>query len=109
MPNDPIYLEGGGPIQHAWLIFRPFATPLTEDTYTGRIDHDFSEKWHFMASYRSMREVNLTTNQVDIGGVLARRLAGAAGGSSAARPGSVFWVVRADHCALAHSDKRFCF
>lgn len=33
-----------------------------------RLDHDFSEKWHFMASYRYYNLQNLTTNQVDIGG-----------------------------------------
>ncbi|HLH39215.1 MAG TPA: carboxypeptidase-like regulatory domain-containing protein [Bryobacteraceae bacterium] len=36
----------------------------------GRIDHDFSEKWRFMASYRYYGLTQLTTNQVDIGGAL---------------------------------------
>ena len=35
-----------------------------------RIDHDFSDKWHFYVTYRDYKLVNLTTNQVDIGGVL---------------------------------------
>ena len=35
-----------------------------------RIDHDFGEKWRLFATYRYMRLVNLTTNQVDIGGLL---------------------------------------
>ena len=35
-----------------------------------RIDHDFSDKWHFYLTYRDFKLVNLTTNQVDIGGVL---------------------------------------
>jgi hypothetical protein len=36
----------------------------------GRVDHDFSEKWRFMASYRYYALSQLTTNQVDIGGAL---------------------------------------
>ncbi len=44
------------------------ATPLTSNNYVGRIDHDFSDKWRFMTSYRDYRYVQLTTNQVDIGG-----------------------------------------
>ena len=35
----------------------------------GRIDHDFSDKWHWYGTYRDVRFVNLTNNQVDIGGV----------------------------------------
>ncbi len=66
LPNDP--LSGDNYNTQGYLS--TIRAPLTEDTYTGRIDHDFSEKYHFMSSYRTMREVNLTTNQVDIGGVL---------------------------------------
>ncbi len=35
-----------------------------------RLDHDFGPKWHLMASYRYYNFQNLTSNQVDIGGVL---------------------------------------
>src|SRR5208282_1543782 len=31
-------------------------------------DHDFSDKWRFMTSYRYLRLSNLTTNQTDVGG-----------------------------------------
>ena len=44
--------------------------PITSNQYTGRIDHDFSDKWHFMASYRDYKFVKLGTQQVDIGGAL---------------------------------------
>jgi len=46
------------------------ATPITSNQYTARIDHDFTEKWHFMASYRDYKFVKLGTQQVDIGGAL---------------------------------------
>jgi hypothetical protein len=42
--------------------------PLTQDVYVGRLDHDFGPNWRFFSSYRAMRLVSLTTNQVDIGG-----------------------------------------
>jgi hypothetical protein len=46
-------------------------TPLTSNSYVGRIDHDLNDRWRFYATYRDMKLVNLTTNQVDVGGVLA--------------------------------------
>ncbi len=68
--NDSLY-SGTGADQHNVIGFlSTLKTPLTDDIYVGRIDHDFSEKWHFFGTYRFMRLVNLTSNQVDIGGVL---------------------------------------
>ncbi len=43
--------------------------PQTSNNYVGRIDHDFGDKWHYFLSYRDYKLVNLTGNQVDIGGV----------------------------------------
>ncbi len=107
MPNDPIY--SGGDQFNTQGYLSTIRAPLTEDTYTGRIDHDFSEKWHFMTTYRTMREVNLTTNQVDIGGVLP--------GDSLGQPAAVaprdqvpsYWASGPDYRAFAHRDKQFCF
>jgi Carboxypeptidase regulatory-like domain len=46
-------------------------TPQSSKFLATRMDHDFSSKWHMMASYRWYDlSSNLTTNQVDIGGVL---------------------------------------
>ena len=44
--------------------------PETTKFMVGRIDHDFGEKWRLMASYRYYALNQLTTNQVDIGGLL---------------------------------------
>jgi Carboxypeptidase regulatory-like domain len=44
--------------------------PQSSDFLATRADHDFGAKWHLMASYRYYRFTNLTSNQVDIGGVL---------------------------------------
>jgi hypothetical protein len=46
-------------------------SPLTTNTYVGRIDHDFGEKNRLMATYRDLSLISLTTNQVDIGGAFA--------------------------------------
>ena len=42
--------------------------PLTSNAFVGRVDHDFGDNWKLMSSYRYARIINLTTNQVDIGG-----------------------------------------
>lgn len=70
LPNDPIYASNGADLYNVQGFLSTIRAPLTSNSYVGRIDHDFGEKWRFMASYRSLRLVSLTTNQVDIGGVL---------------------------------------
>jgi hypothetical protein len=45
-------------------------TPQSSNFLATRMDHDFGAKWHLMASYRYYSLTNLTSNQVDIGGVL---------------------------------------
>jgi Carboxypeptidase regulatory-like domain len=44
--------------------------PLSNDFGVVRIDHDFGSKWRFFSAYRIYKNVNPTTNQVDVGGVL---------------------------------------
>ncbi len=44
------------------------------DFGVARLDHDFGSKWHFNSSYRYYKITKATTNQVDIGGVLAGKL-----------------------------------
>jgi hypothetical protein len=45
--------------------------PLSNNFGVGRLDHDFGSKWRFFSSYRYFLQDNPTTNQVDIGGVVA--------------------------------------
>lgn len=68
--NDPLYASNGADGHNVIGYLSTIRTPLTDNIYVGRIDHDFSDKWHFFASYHFMRLDNLTSNQVDIGGVL---------------------------------------
>ena len=69
-PNDPYYASNGADGYNVAGFLSSIRAPLTENNYVTRVDHDFGEKWRLFASYRYMRLVSLTTNQVDIGGVL---------------------------------------
>jgi Carboxypeptidase regulatory-like domain len=42
--------------------------PQNDNFGVVRLDHDFGQKWHFMASYRYYHLVSATDDQVDIGG-----------------------------------------
>ena len=44
--------------------------PLTENSFVGRIDHDFGQNWKLMSSYRYARIINTTNAQYDIGGAI---------------------------------------
>ena len=44
------------------------ALPENDNFVVGRVDHDFSDKWHWMTSYRYYKLTRTTNNQVDIGG-----------------------------------------
>ncbi|HTB10016.1 MAG TPA: carboxypeptidase-like regulatory domain-containing protein [Bryobacteraceae bacterium] len=44
--------------------------PETTKFLVGRVDHDFGPKWRMYSSYRYYALNQLTTNQIDIGGVL---------------------------------------
>ena len=69
--NDPTYGSNGGDGYNVIGYQSTIRAPLDSDTYVGRIDHDFSDKWHFFGSYRFMHLLSLTTNQTDIGGGLS--------------------------------------
>ena len=47
------------------------STPTTSKFVAARIDHDFSPKWHFNATYHFFKLTDTTTDQVDIGGFFA--------------------------------------
>lgn len=70
MPNDSYYASNGADGYNVAGFYSSIRQPLTENSYVSRIDHDFGDKWRLFATYRYMRLVNLTNNQVDIGGLL---------------------------------------
>jgi hypothetical protein len=63
--NNPL----GGDTYNTIGFLGSIRSPLTTNNYVGRIDHDFGDKEHFYVTYRDYKLINLTTNQVDIGGV----------------------------------------
>src|SRR5579883_773082 len=64
LPNNPL----GGDNYNTQGYLGTLRTPQTSNNYVARIDHDFNEKWHWYATYRDYKLVNLTSNQVDVGG-----------------------------------------
>jgi hypothetical protein len=67
LPNNPL---GGDGFGNTYGFLGTIRAPLTTNNYVGRIDHDFGDKEHFYLTYRDYKLISLTTNQVDIGGVL---------------------------------------
>lgn len=70
LPNNPL----GGDGYNTQGFLSTIRAPLTSNSYTGRIDHDLTDKLRWYVTYRDQKFVNLTTNQVDIGGVVAGTL-----------------------------------
>ena len=66
--------------------------PYKDDFIVGRLDHDFGEKWHLMASYRYYKLTRAVDNQVDIGGFFTGDKLGTAA-STANRPVQPWYFV----------------
>jgi hypothetical protein len=67
-PNDPTTNAGDQFNTQGYLS--TIRAPLTSNNYVGRIDHDFNSKQRFFTSFRAFKLLNVTTNQVDVGGIL---------------------------------------
>jgi Carboxypeptidase regulatory-like domain len=67
-PNDCVT---GGDHLNTCAYRSNLSYPLSDNFAVGRLDHDFGSNWRFMASYRIYKENNPTTNQTDVGGLLA--------------------------------------
>jgi len=67
--------------------------PTKSNNEIARIDHDFSDKWRFMSSYRYYRYIDLTTNQVDIGGAISGDKLGTPAGQAPRPQIPSYWVA----------------
>jgi len=68
--------------------------PQKTNFMVGRIDHDFSQKWHLMSSYRYFKfGLNGTSDQVDIGGFFTGDKLGVPTSQSSDPQQAWFWVV----------------
>ena len=72
MPTDFTGAAGDGANVGGYIS--TIRAPLSQNSYVSRIDHDFNEKNRFFATYRYSTVTSLTTNQVDIGGLLGGTL-----------------------------------
>src|SRR5437667_9518849 len=68
LPND---LTAGDTVNTQGYL-TPVALPLRSNLAVGRLDHDFGDKWRFMAGYRYYNFYQLTSLPVDIGGLVQR-------------------------------------
>jgi hypothetical protein len=89
LPNDPL----AGDHFNTQGYLSSIALPITSNNYVARIDHDFSEKWRFMASYRAFRFVKLGTQQVDIGGALPGDTLGVPAARAVRPQNPSLWVI----------------
>ncbi len=90
LPNDPT----AGDLYNTQGYLTSLPLPQSSDFGVIRLDHDFSEKWHFMASYRYYRYFQNTSSQTDIGGLLPGDTFGNAA-ASAPRPQKPSFLVGA--------------
>uniref|UniRef100_Q025D2 Cna B domain protein n=1 Tax=Solibacter usitatus (strain Ellin6076) TaxID=234267 RepID=Q025D2_SOLUE len=67
LPNE---FKNNGDLYNTQGFQSTIRAPLTQNSYVSRIDHDFGTRNRFFGTYRYMSLTNLTTNMVDIGGVL---------------------------------------
>ncbi len=68
--------------------------PEKNNFMVGRIDHDFSAKWHFMSSYRYFKyATNATSDQVDIGGFFSGDTLGVPASQSGDPQQAWYWVA----------------
>ena len=88
MPNDPT----AGDTVNTQGFLTPVSLPQRSTFAVARLDHDFGDRWRFMASYRYYGFSQLTSQQVDIGGVLPGGTLGQAA-ASAPRPQKPSYLV----------------
>ena len=70
LPNDPTNSITSADQFNTQGYLAQIKRPLTSDVYVGRVDHDFGSNHHFFSSFRAQHLLNLTSNQVDVGGLL---------------------------------------
>jgi hypothetical protein len=69
------------------------AQPTTSKFAVGRLDHDFSSKWHFMSSYRWFSLHAAADAQVDIGGFFAGDTLGTPASQSSLPQQAFLWTA----------------
>ncbi len=91
MPTDFTGASGDGVNVGGYIS--TVRAPLVTNSYVARIDHDFNERNRFFASYRYTTVTSLTTNQVDIGGLVGGGQLGTPVATAPRVQRPAFWVV----------------
>jgi len=91
----PNYTQGGQPAcvpgasncdgYNSFTFRNGLTLPLENDEWTGRIDHDFGSKNRWTSTYRWFKQNIPTTNETDIGGLLAGDTSGKIASASSNR------------------------
>jgi hypothetical protein len=92
LPNDFVTTANSADAYNAQGFRSTVRAPLTTNSYVARIDHDFGEKNRFFATYRYLMLSNLTTNMVDVGGVLPGATFGTASAVAPRPQKPSYWV-----------------
>jgi hypothetical protein len=91
MPTDFTGAAGDGANVGGYIS--TVRAPLAQNSYVSRIDHDFNEKNRFFATYRYSTVKSLTTNQVDIGGLVGGGSLGTPVATAPRVQKPTFWVL----------------
>ena len=105
MPTDFTGAAGDGANVGGYIS--TVRAPLTQNSYVARIDHDFNEKNRFFATYRYSTVTSLTTNQVDIGGLVGGGTLGQPVATAPRVQKPTFWVLGLTSADHAHHHQRF--
>ena len=89
LPNDPNF----GDRYNTQGFFTTLPLPQTSNFAMGRIDHDFGQNWRLMTAYRYYKFSQMTSTQVDIGGILPGDTLGIASAKTPRRQTPSYWVV----------------
>ena len=93
MPTPTDFTGAAGDGANVGGYISTVRAPLVQNSYVSRIDHDFNEKNRFFATYRYSTVTSLTTNQVDIGGLVGGGSLGTPVATAPRVQRPSFWVL----------------
>jgi hypothetical protein len=105
LPNDPNF----GDKYNTQGYFTTVPLPQTSNFAMARIDHDFGSNWKLMTGYRYYKFEQLTTSQVDIGGILPGDTLGVASAKTPHRQTPTYMVAGLSGVITPHLINDFHF
>jgi hypothetical protein len=105
LPNDPNF----GDRYNTQGYFTTVPLPQTSNFAMARIDHDFGANWKLMGGYRYYKFTQMTTSQVDIGGILPGDTLGVASAKTPHRQTPSYFVAGLSGIITPHLINDFHF